>query len=52
MSLKGNETVDLESRWWRLEEKRERREKEEIEKRWLTQVRVSDILIRRNGLPW
>ena len=49
MSLKGNESVDLESRWWRLEEERERREKEEIEKGWLAQV---DILIRRNGSPW
>ena len=36
MSTKGNETV--ESRWWRLEEERERLEKEEIEKRWLAQV--------------
>ena len=38
MSSKGNEAVDLESRWWKLEEERQRREEEEIEKRWLSQV--------------
>ena len=39
MSTKGDETVEtVESRWWRLEEERERLEKEEIEKRWLAQV--------------
>ena len=38
MSTQGNETVDLESRWWMLEEERQRREKEEIEKRWVAQV--------------
>ena len=38
MSINGNETVDLESRWWRLEEEKQRREKEGIEKRWLAQV--------------
>ena len=35
---RGDETVDLESRWWRLEKERERKENEEIEKRWLDQV--------------
>ena len=40
MSSKGNEAVDLESRWWKLEEERQRREEEEIEKRWLAQVGV------------
>ena len=40
MSINGNDLdqVDLESRWWRLEEEKQRREKEGIEKRWLAQV--------------
>ena len=46
MSSKGNEAVDLESRWWKLEEERQRREEEEIEKRWLAQVGVLQLVVR------
>ena len=34
MSSKGEETADLERRWWRLEEEKQSKAREEIERRW------------------
>ena len=34
MSSKGEEIADLERRWWRLEEEKQSKAREEIERRW------------------